>query len=332
MAIYKLFSEKDTFISKHRSTQNFGRDEILEISNETILNSINADVNRTLIKFETAQIDSLINFISGSFSTSLRLFLANATIPSDYTIYSYPISQSWDMGLGKAADNPITTNGVTWDTAPTYTTEYSGSQSFLYSDNKDINIDVTSIVEQWNSGSIDNNGLILKLSDSIEDSSTPLITKFFSMDTHTIYPPYLEFKWDDSSYSTTLSEITSSNFSTSITNNRSEFLESSTYNFRIKSRDTYPSRAFSTTSVYTNSKSLPSTSYWALKDAKTEEMVIDFDTNYTKISCDNDSNYFKLHTNGLQPERYYQILFKTLLSNGEVVIIDDKSNYFKIVR
>tara|TARA_R110000782_G_scaffold2992_3_gene11050 strand:+ start:2213 stop:3211 length:999 start_codon:yes stop_codon:yes gene_type:complete len=332
MAIYKLFSEKDTFISKHRSTQNFGRDEILEISNETILNSINADVNRTLIQFETAQIYSLINFISGSFTTSLRLFLANATIPSDYTIFSYPISQSWDMGLGKSADNPTTTGGVTWDTAPTYTTEYSGSQSFLYSDDKDINIDVTSIIGQWNSGSIDNNGLILKLSSSIEDSSTPLITKFFSMDTHTIYPPHLEFKWDDSSYSTTLSEITSSNFSTSITNNRSEFLENSTYKFRIKSRDTYPSRAFSTSSVYTNAKSLPSTSYWALKDAKTEEMVIDFDTNYTKISCDDDSNYFKLYINGLQPERYYQILYKILLSNGEVIIIDNKSNYFKVVR
>ena len=332
MAIYKLFSEKDTFISKHRSTQNFGRDEILEISNETILNSINADVNRTLIKFETAQIDSLINFISGSFSTSLRLFLANATIPSDYTIYSYPISQSWDMGLGKAADNPITTNGVTWDTAPTYTTEYSGSQTFLYSSDKDINIDVTSIVGQWNSGLISNNGLILKLSSSIEDSLTPLITKFFSMDTHTIYPPHLEFKWDDSLYSTTLSEITSSNFSTSITNNKSEFSENVTYKFRIKSRDVYPSRTFSTSSVYTNTKVLPSTSYWALKDAKTEEMIIDFDTNYTKISCDNTSNYFKLYTNGLQPERYYQILYKTLLSNGEVIIIDDKSNYFKLIR
>ena len=185
---------------------------------------------------------------------------------------------------------------------------------------------------QWNSGLISNNGLILKLSSSIEDSLTPLITKFFSMDTHTIYPPHLEFKWDDSLYSTTLPEITSSNFSTSITNNKSEFLENSIYKFRIKSRDIYPPRAFSTSSVYTNTKVLPSTSYWALKDAKTEEMIIDFDTNYTKISCDNTSNYFKLYTNGLQPERYYQILYKTLLSNGEVIIIDDKSNYFKLIR
>jgi hypothetical protein len=36
--------------------------------------------------------------------------------------------------------------------------------------------------------------------------------------------------------------------------------------------------------------------------------------------------------NGLEPERYYQILIKTVLSNGETVVIDDPSNYFKIVR
>lgn len=333
MAVYKLFPEKDTFISKTRNTQNFGRDEILEISNETELTSLNADVKRSLIQFETSQINNILtNIVSGSYQTSLKLFLANATIPSDYTIYAFPLSQSWDMGLGKSADNPITTTGVTWATAPSYNTSYSGSQSFLYINNKDININVTSIIEQWDSGSIDNNGFILKLSSNIEDSTTPLITKFFSMDTHTIYPPHLEFKWDDSSYSSSLSQISSSAFITNITNNRSEFEENTIHKFRIKSRDKYPTRSFQTSSVYLNTKALPSSSYWALKDVKTEEMVIDFDSNYTKISCDNTSNYFKLYMNGLEPERYYQILIKTELSDGETIIIDDKLNYFKVVR
>jgi hypothetical protein len=35
---------------------------------------------------------------------------------------------------------------------------------------------------------------------------------------------------------------------------------------------------------------------------------------------------------GLEPERYYQILYKVVLNDGETVIIDDVSNYFKIVR
>ena len=333
MAVYKLFPEKDTFISKTLSTQNFGRDEVLEISNETELTSIKADVKRSLIQFETSQINNILtNIVSGSYQTSLKLFLANATIPADYTMYAFPISESWDMGLGKSADTPITTTGVTWGTAPAYISSSFGSQSFLYTSHKDVNMDVTSIVNEWESGSIDNNGLLIKQSSDIEDSDTPLITKFFSMDTHTIYPPHLEFKWDDSLYSSSLSQIASSNFVANITNNKSEFEENAVHKFRIKSRDKYPARSFQTSSVYLNAKALPSSSYWALKDVKTEEMVIDFDSNYTKISCDNTSNYFKLYMNGLEPERYYQILIKTVLSGGETVIVDDKLNYFKVVR
>lgn len=343
MAVYKIFPEKDTFISKYRSTQNFGRDEILEISNETEITALNADVNRALIQFSTSQIvDVITNKTGVGYISYLKLFLAEATLPIDYSIYAYPISQSWDMGLGKSSDNPITTVGCTWisrtstenwiTTGSSFISSISSSQSFNYISNKDINIDVTSIVDQWNSNSIPNNGFLLKLSSSIENSTTPLITKFFSMDTHTIYPPQLEFRWDDSTYSTTLTEITSSDFTPVITNNKSEFEENTVYTFKIKVRDRFPARAFQTSSVYLNAKALPSSSYWALKDVKTEEMIIDFDTAYTKISCDNTSNYFNMYMDGLEPERYYQILYKTILSDGETVVIDDKSNYFKVVR
>jgi hypothetical protein len=332
MAVYKIFSEKDTFISSYRSTQNFGRDEILEIANETTTTSVNADVTRALIQFQTSQITNVINnIISGSaYSSSLKLFLAEATLPVDYTIYAYPLSQSWDMGLGKSSDFPITTAGVTWGIQPGYYNSPSSSQSFSYIDNKDINMNITPIVSSWISSS--NNGLILKLSSSIENSDTPLITKFFSMDSHTIYPPQLEFKWDDSSYSSSLTQVTSSDFISVISNNKSEFEENAIYTFKIKTRDIYPIRVFQTSSVYLNTKSLPSSSYWALKDVKTEEMVVDFDTNYTKISCNNISNYFKIYMDGLEPERYYQIIYKVVLSNGETVIVDNKSNYFKVVR
>jgi len=339
MAVYKIFPEKDAFISSYRSTQNFGRDEILEISNETEI----TDVTRALIQFPTSQITDVVNNkISGSsFVSYLKLFLANATLPIDYTIFGHPVSQSWVMGLGRSGDEPITTAGCTWISTGTtnwassgssFTTSSFTSQSFTYIDSKDINMNLTSITNLWYSGSIQNNGILLKLSSSIENSTTSLLTSFFSMDTHTIYPPQLEFRWNDSFYSTTLTQLTTSDFISVISNNKSEFEENSTYVFRIKARDRYPARAFSTTSVYLNPKALPSTTYWALKDVKTEEIVVDFDTTYTKVSCDNTSNYFKLYMNGLEPERYYQILIKTVLSNGETVVIDDPSNYFKIVR
>jgi hypothetical protein len=343
MAIYKIFPEKDTFISYYRSTQNFGRDEVLEISNETELTSLHADKTRALIQFPTTQISDVItNKVSGSFVSYLKLFFANAYIPSDYTILAYPISQSWEMGLGRSTDSPINTIGCTWDNATQstswvnaggdYLQNISSSQNFNYISDKDINMNINNIVLGWNSGSFSNYGIILKQSSSIEGSTEPLITKFFSMDTHTIYPPQLEFRWDDSLYSTTLTQITSSDFISTISNNKTEFEENTIYKFRIKARDRFPARQFSTTSVYLTTKALPSSSYWALKDVKTEEMVVDFDTTYTKISCDNTSNYFKLYMDGLEPERYYQILYKVVLNDGETVIVDDVSNYFKIVR
>jgi hypothetical protein len=343
MAIYKIFSEKDTFISSNRFNQNFGRDEILEISNETELTSLNPDITRALIQFPASQIIDLIdNTISGSFVSYLKLFLANAYIPSDYNIICYPISRSWEMGLGRSTDEPINNIGCTWSSSAQlinwtnaggdYLENISSSQDFNYISNKDINLNVSNIISNWYSGSIPNYGLLLKQSSSFEGSNNPIITKFFSMDTHTIYPPQLEFRWDDSSYNTTLTQITSSDFISTISNNKIEFEENIIYKFRIKARDKYPERQFSTSSIYLNTKVLPSSSYWALKDVKTEEMVVDFDTTYTKISCDNISNYFTLYMDGLEPERYYQILYKIVLANGENIIIDNNSNYFKVVR
>jgi hypothetical protein len=34
---------------------------------------------------------------------------------------------------------------------------------------------------------------------------------------------------------------------------------------------------------------------------------------------------------GLEPERYYQVAIKTVVE-GETLIIEDKTNYFKVVR
>jgi hypothetical protein len=79
-----------------------------------------------------------------------------------------------------------------------------------------------------------------------------------------------------------------------------------------------------------NNKVLPTSSYYAVKDIKTEEFVIDFDTTYTKLSADTTGNYFDLYMNGLQPERYYQILIKSVISGSTVVFEDN--NYFKVVR
>ena len=352
MAVYKIFPEKDAFILSNYPAQNTGRDEVLEVSNINGINQLSSAagdlpaVRRALVQFNTTDINNVVTNKIGdaSFQSNLNLYLANAVnLPLDYNIEAYAVTQSWDMGTGRVSNSPKTTDGVSWSwrqesgsgawatEGGDWLTTTSGSQTFTYTSNKDISMDVTPIVQLWNSASIDNNGFIVKLDDNIEFSASYVETNFFSVDTHTIYPPELEFKWDDSTYSTTLSALTSSDFVLKVTNLKSEFEDTSVYKFKLKARDTYPTRAFQTSSVYLDAKALPTSSYWGLKDIKTGEMVVDFDTTYTKISADNDSNYFTVYMDGLQPERYYQVVVKTEVE-GETLVIEDKTNYFKVVR
>ena len=353
MAVYKIFPEKDAFILSQYPAQNTGRDEVLEVSNYNginVLSSAQGDlpaVTRALIQFKTADINNVVNnIITGSaFQSKFNLYLASAeNAPLDYTLEVYPISGAWDMGTGKVSDIPKTQDGCSWgwrgesgSNAWTtaggdwYTDKSGSSQTFLYTSDKDISMDVTDMVKLWNSSSIPNDGLILKHTSSIEFSSSFVETNYFSVDTHTIYPPELEFRWDDSSYATPLTAVTSSDFVISFTNIKEEFEDTAIYDFRVKARDTYPTRTFQTSSVYLNAKALPTSSYWGLKDIKTNEMVVDFDTSYTKLSADSGSNYFKVYMDGLEPERYYQLMIKTIVGD-ETLIIENKDNYFKVVR
>ncbi len=330
MAVYKIFPIKDSYISYDLPDFNYGRDEIFEIHSNP--------KSRALIQFSNEEIDTLISSISGSYSANLKLYLSEASnLPIDYNIEVHPLSQSWDMGTGRNGDNPNPQNGVSWNNATPSTSWNGGTyinygifQSFNYQDNKDIDVDVTQIVQYWYNGVIPNNGLILKYPDSLESSSLEMNTNFYTSDTHTIYPPELEIQWNDTTFNSILNKITNNSFVTNITNLKSEFNSKNVYEFRIKNRDKYPARQFKNSSVYLNTKILPEESYWALKDVKTKEIIIDYNEIGTKLGADNNGNYFTLYMNGLQPERYYQILIKTII-NGDPVIIDDKSNYFKII-
>jgi len=358
MAVYKIFPTKDASIYSYYSTKNAGLDEILDIS---LYKSIEdtGEVSRTLLAFSNTEItDILSNKIgSSNYKAYLKLYLANASeIPLDYTLYCHPISGSWDMGIGRAANVPSTTVGVSWkyrnnlsgsiftSSVANATNAYNGTnvgggswwtgsnlvatQSFNYTTNKDIELDVTNTI----SSSYYQSGFIIKHSSSLEFStSSTFELKYFSTDTHTIYPPCLEFRWNDFSYSTgSLTTVQSDNISISLANNKGEFQEDSVNRFRINTRDKYPTRTFQTSSLYTNNKLLPTSSYYAVKDIKTEEFIIDFDTTFTKLSADSSGNYFDLHMNGLQPERYYNIIIKSTVSGS--TIVHEDNNYFKVVR
>ncbi len=207
------------------------------------------------------------------------------------------------------------------------------SQSFDYMSNKDVNADVTDIMTEWFSGSIPNYGVIVKHPQAIEEDPNAFIDlKFFSVDTHTIYPPAIEFKWDDSYYFPQSSNfVLSDQITITIANNPGQFTQGENYKMRLSTRLTYPPRQFTTSSVYLTNLILSENTYWALQDVKTGEMVVNFDENYTKLSCDSVGNYFNLYTSGLEINRYYRLLIKTSIYSttfGPLSIYDNEQSIY----
>jgi hypothetical protein len=360
MAIYKLFPSQDATIYSRYPNKNAGLNEILSVSIEDAQDSGNTQAARTLIQFSSTEIADVINNkISGSvWSASLKGFISEVNgLNSDTTLEIYAVTGSWNMGTGKYSYSPEYTNGVSWYNRLSsgsgawrttgfpvgitgsygsvsgggnwYTSSYT--QSFSYYDDKDINVDVTPIVRSWYSGSIANNGFIIKqAAEFVNNLLYNINLDYFSRDTHTIYPPQLEIKWRDYLFSTgSLTEINVFPVTIAVDNNPGIFYPDSDNIFRVNSRPEYPNRVFATASYFTQNYYLPTASYYAIKDLYTNEYVIDFDNQFTQLSVDANGSYFKLYMNGLEPERFYSILIKTTI-NGSTIIFDD-NYYFKVI-
>jgi hypothetical protein len=206
---------------------------------------------------------------------------------------------------------------------------YTGSQaSQSYSYNvDDVHMDVTGIFNFWLSGSIQNNGIILRHALNVEQDSLDYgILKFFSKESNTIYEPKLEIVWDDSIINTgSLSPVTGyaeDNYKVVLTNLKSKYQSNTKVMIRVKGRDKYPLKSFSTVFEYDQSKYLPTTTYYQLEDYITGEIIIPFDS-YSKVSCDSTSNYFILDLSSLPILRTYKIKLK-IVDNNTTTIIDDK--------
>ena len=326
MAIYKLFSESDAFLVSDSPTANTGKDELLEIGGFQNNFGLGSTI-RSLIKFNTSQIQDVVNNTigSGNWTSNLSLFKAHAyEVPISHSIYAYPVAATWDNGIGKFQDFPIDTSGVSWkfrraslnNEWPTasYAANTTGSdvagqrgggtwftgsggtnleaeQEFALNESLDLNINVTNATELFYSESLSNNGFVLKLPNSLEFNMSSQIN---------------------------------------IKNNKGEFKDEGKQRFRLSAKPKYPTRTFTTSSVYLTNYALPEASYWGLKDEHSEDMVVNFDTTYTKVSCDSNGPYFDVYMNGLQPERYYRILIKTTLDGSTTVV--DNGNVFKVVR
>ena len=315
--------------------------------------SVNGEASSVTLQLQSAEHKNLVNVInleafavSQSWDEGTGRF-SNLPSSSNGTSWVYRDNDitktQWETGsFAVATTGSIATVGITKGGGVWYTGSlFQGSQQFLRGNNLDTDIDVTSIVTKHSASlftsdtyptGIENQGFLIKQPDSVEENTSASFgeMKYFSVDTHTIYPPKLCFKWDDSIHNKQSSAKQSGELNVSLYRNQEEYNQNSEATFRIHVRDKYPTRQFASSSNYLDPGYFTTSSLYSIRDAHTEEEVIPFNNKYTKISADSEGMYFKIFMNGLQPERYYRVLFKH--TNNEGTIVYDNKYHFKVVR
>jgi len=189
-----FFATKDTFINSGSresdgqtlQDKNVGQDEILELKKVFRNKEFHAPT-RMLIQFDADEVENYISssVLPSDYKLVLRLYETAGTsgLSNDYTIAAYPLSESWDEGIGKEEDNPKTTVGCSWlnrenrggeisevswsNAGGTYIASDEVTQSFSLS-SPDIEMDVTSMAKKWFGDVNQNHGILLRFSGSSE--------------------------------------------------------------------------------------------------------------------------------------------------------------------
>ncbi len=370
-----LYPIKDTTIDSQYPERNEGLDQVLTLRKVTqgepsIIGEedvfYDATFNsRVLIKFDLTTVSQSIH--TGKISSDNYFYLTlkaldTINLPLEYTLYTYPVSGSWENGSGFNNSNPQIKNGVSWyyrdsklsgtrwltgsfnsgttgsygaiGGGGTWFTSSICSQSFSF-EVPDIRMDVTSICRHWISGSIPNEGFILKLGNEVEFTSQSFgEILLYSVNSHTIFVPRLEVYWKDVDHSGTgsISEISDDDYVLYIKNLKDSYSQQERAKVRINVREPFPVQTYGTSSIYTNVKRLPVNSYFQIQDVVTDEVIIPFHPSGTMLNCDSNGNYFYADISSLMSERMYKFVFKSEHENGDIVkIVDDNFN-FKVKR
>jgi len=348
---YFVTSSKDATLYLQQPSQNTGRDEVLEVS-KTYYGNLK-DVAHTLIKFDTDTLSSKISSgeVTMSEATLLLRECESDEVPLDYTIYANIVSGSWEMGIGTRFDD-ITSDGVSWKQRNNnvewldddYATGVTGSlngyggtwftgsestQSFSY-ESTDISMDVSSSLNEWISGTYSNEGFILRHSSVFENDTNDYgQLKFFSKETNTIYQPKIRIGWDDSSFTTgSLTELSEDDIKVTFKRLKSTYKVNSKPKVLVFGRELYPLKTYTNEFAYNDVKFLPSTTYYQVKDAITDEVIIPF-SNYSKVSCDSNGNFIRLNLENWETNREYYIEIK-VDRDGVVEYFSDKDLTFLV--
>ncbi len=324
--------------------RNTGFDEIIEIGKQQsgqkiVRGLLQLNISQLSESFATGEIDP-----SATLYLNLRIAHAKDFQGTQYLEF-HPVSRSWDEGTGYYAQewkNPQ--DGATWQTATLTNVTWSaaggdfisGSDSLLHEfapnvwPPNDVRLNITQQIGKWISGTLADTGLLIKLPNTDESSSlVEANVKFFSRQTHTIFPPIIEAVWNTQVMNTDGSglSVAPDEYSVFIKNLKPAYSSGSVCRLRIGIRPTNVIKSFSDRFKYGNQYFFPSESFIGIRDESTREMVIPFDVG-SRINADTTGSYYDLRVENMYLHRTYRIFVKTQKPWGDEII--DTGNNFQV--
>jgi len=349
---YTYLPVKDASIYEEFSSRNTGYDEILEVGKS----QYGTYAIRSMLQFDVTAISTSIadGTISSGSEFDLMLFIARADdLRIGQTVELYEVSRSWVEGSGYFYQNvnvPYTSSrtsvggytendGTTWVNRQsgslwsTTGSEYYGSPArsgTVANPIVDITFDVTTFVRDWISGSVTNNGLVLKFptTDELDDTNVGNI-RFFSRQTHTVYAPLLVSKWNSQTYATgTMSASLNSNVTVAPKNLSRKYRATDVVRVDLSVREKYPVKTFDTVfSNWAGTQRLPATSYFSIVDVQSNAVVVPY-SDSSRVDCDGTTSYIKFYVGGMYPGRFYKVLIKVV--DTDYTQVFDSGQYFSI--
>jgi len=228
MGIKRYYATKDNTITNAfeanlttRGTgSNMGAADILEVfsiyGQASSSSGLTTEKSRAIIQFDTTEISTsrASGEIPASGSVNFYFKLYNAkhgqTLPKQFNLVVAPVSQSWTEGVGLDMENYSDAGVSNWISASqgnawasqggdflTASGDPTGSQFFDIG-TEDLEVDVTTIIEEWLDGTRPNYGLGVFFTSSEEDSTSRsyYTKKFFARSSEFFYKrPIIEARF-----------------------------------------------------------------------------------------------------------------------------------------
>jgi len=224
MTIKRWVASKDTTITNAyfgnlttRATKsNMGASDVLEVfSIYAQASTASVELSRVLIEFPVNEIIDARNAAEVPASGAVSYFLKMSNTPHSFTtpvgyyLTVQAVSSAWAEGNGLDMEEYSDLGVANWESSSLSTSwntqggDYHASPKYnTYFDagDEDLEVNITSVVEEWIDGTKENNGLGIQLSSSLESTARSYYTKkLFGRNSEFFFKrPYIEARWDAS--------------------------------------------------------------------------------------------------------------------------------------